>query len=55
MDTGIIDLVFVGEIDSKYLHNCVVKAEGLIHRRIRTIVLSAEEFERSKKNLQVET
>jgi hypothetical protein len=55
MDTGIIDLVFVGEIDSKYLHTCVVKAEGLIHRRIRTIVLSASEFESNKKNLQVET
>jgi len=55
MDTGIIDLVFIGKIDASYLNTCVVKAEGLIHRRIRTIVLSAEEFGRNKKNLQVET
>src|SRR5688500_3591642 len=50
-DSGIIDLVMVGEIDSKNLHDYVKKAEHLIHRRVRALVLSMEEFEQNKKNL----
>lgn len=54
-DTGIIDLVLVGTIDHQFLQTCIQKAEGLINRRIRSLVLSPYEFELNKKNLKPET
>ena len=54
-DNGIIDLVLVGEIDSQYMHSCVQKAEKLIQRKIRALVLNVEEFEKNKKSLNPET
>lgn len=54
-DSGIIDLVMVGEIDSKNLHDYVKKAEHLINRRVRALVLSTQEFEQNKKNLNSDT
>ncbi len=50
-DSGIIDLVLVGTLDRAYLQKCVDKVEGMIHRKIRTLVLTDEEFEANKKNL----
>lgn len=50
-DSGIIDLVMVGDIDQAYLRNCVNKVEGLIQRKVRTLVLTTDEFEANKKNL----
>lgn len=54
-DSGIIDLILVGDINSKNLHGYVEKAEGLIKRKVRTLVLSNEEFEKNKKSLHAET
>ncbi len=54
-DSGIIDLVLVGEINSKNLHGYVGKAEGLINRKIRTLVLSYDEFGKNRKNLSADT
>ena len=54
-DSGIVDLVLVGEINSNTLHGYVEKAEGLIKRKIRTLVLSGGEFELNKKSLQADT
>lgn len=51
-DSGIIDLVMVGDIDQSYLQECVVKAEKLIQRRVRTLVLSEYEFEQNRKQLK---
>jgi hypothetical protein len=53
-DTGIIDLVVVGEIDRKKLRGLCLKAEKLIKRKIRTLVLTLEEFEGYKGTLEVE-
>jgi hypothetical protein len=53
-DSGIIDLVMVGEIDQPYLGICVQKAETLIKRKIRTLVLSPAEYELNKRNLHPE-
>lgn len=53
-DSGLIDLVFVGDIDQLYLRNCIEKAEALIHRKIRTLVLSPSEYEANKRNLNPE-
>jgi len=45
-DTGIIDVVLVGEIDRVQLDDFVVKTEAFIERKIRSLVLSRKEFER---------
>lgn len=52
LDSEIIDLVFVGDIDKQYLSQLVEKAEGMIHRRIRYIAFTPEEFtpEKIKEN-----
>jgi predicted transcriptional regulator len=43
-DTGIIDLVLVGNIDQENLIDLVRKTERYIDRKIRTLVLSSEEW-----------
>ncbi len=44
-DTGIIDLVLVGDIDQHHLNDLTRKTERYIKRKIRPLVLSREEFE----------
>jgi hypothetical protein len=53
-DTGIIDLVLVGKVDLKYTNALITKAEKLINRRIRVLVLSVEEFEKNRKSLNTD-
>lgn len=49
LDSGIIDLVVVGEeIDRQLLDKLSGKAEGIIQRKIRSLVLNGEEFEELK-------
>ncbi len=54
-DTGIIDVVLVGNIDRTQLDDFVGKTETYINRKIRSLVLSQEEFSRfftiKEKNL----
>ena len=50
VDGGIIDLVFVGEIDKKYLVQLVDKAEKLVQRKIRYLIYLPSDF----KNLSDE-
>ena len=45
-DTGIIDLVLVGNIDQENLIDLVHKTERYIHRKIRTLVLSIDEWKK---------
>ena len=45
-DTGIIDVVLVGEIDRVQLDDFVAKTEAYIDRKIRTLVLLRDEFQR---------
>jgi predicted nucleotidyltransferase len=44
-DTGIVDLVLVGNIDKAYLLLLIDKAEAIIHRKIRFLALETEEAE----------
>ena len=44
-DSGIIDMVLVGDIDRKYLLNLIGKAEIIIKRKIRYLLYSADEFQ----------
>ena len=44
-DTGIIDLVLVGEIDQNNLVDVVAKAEKYVKRKIRTLTLRPDEYD----------
>ena len=43
-DTGIIDILLVGEIDHYHLNDLCRKTERYIKRKIRTLVVSREEY-----------
>jgi hypothetical protein len=51
-DSGIIDLIVVGDIDHDYFKACIDKVEKLINRRVRTLVLTEGEFKKNKVNLR---
>jgi hypothetical protein len=51
-DTGIIDLVLVGNIDQYHLNDLSRKTERYIKRKIRTLVLTREEFTAFEPALQ---
>jgi len=44
-DTGIIDIVLLGKIDHDNLADLTTKTERYIERRIRTLVMSRDEFD----------
>lgn len=44
-DTGIIDLLLVGNIDQYHLNDLSRKTESYIKRKIRSLVLTREEFQ----------
>jgi DNA-binding Lrp family transcriptional regulator len=50
-DTGIIDLVLVGDIDQENLIDLVRKTEHYIDRKIRTLVLSIDEWKNFQPSL----
>ena len=50
-DTGIIDLLLVGNIDQYHLNDLSRKTERYIERKIRCLVLPQEEFERMQPHL----
>ena len=47
-DTGIIDLVLVGDIDRYHLDDLSRKTERYINRKIRAMVMSSREFEKNR-------
>jgi predicted transcriptional regulator len=54
IDSGIIDLVIVGKIERDFLQHLLDKAEEMIKRKIRVLVLSQEDLVRLKDRLNVE-
>ena len=50
-DIGIIDLILIGNIDQENLTDLVRKTERYIDRKIRTLVLSKNEWENFIHNL----
>lgn len=54
-DTGIIDLVFVGDIDKEYLVTMVGKAEKLIDRKVRFITYTADEWNALQQAVKPDT
>lgn len=47
-DSGLIDLVLIGDIDRENLQDLVAKTERYIQRTIRTLVMSQKDFTRNK-------
>ncbi|MCB0556741.1 MAG: ArsR family transcriptional regulator [Phaeodactylibacter sp.] len=43
LDSQIIDLIFVGDIDRNFLLKLIEKSEGLINRKIRYLIYKSEE------------
>ncbi|MGI6253422.1 MAG: ArsR family transcriptional regulator [Aminivibrio sp.] len=54
IDSGLIDLVIVGEIDRAYFDQLSEKIEGLIGRKIRGLILKRSEFDRLRDRLKAE-
>ncbi len=54
VDSGIIDLVLVGNIDWDYLVNLIKKTEKLINRKIRPLVLTDQEYKKLANQLETE-
>ena len=50
-DTGIIDLVLIGNIDQKNLADLVLKTERYIDRKIRTLVVQSDEWATFSKSI----
>jgi hypothetical protein len=50
-DTGIIDLVLVGDLNQARLSELVAKTEAFISRKIRVLCLSAEDHQKLKPSL----
>ncbi len=48
LDSGLIDLVLVGAIDTSYLIGLIEKTEKLVSRKIRYVIYSETEFVKSK-------
>jgi predicted DNA-binding protein YlxM (UPF0122 family) len=51
-DTGIIDLLLIGDIDQYHLNDLSRKTERYINRKIRSLVLSRDEFEEFEPKLK---
>ena len=53
IDSGIIDLLLIGEIDQGILQQLIKKTEKLINRKIRPMILTKVEFKRLDKTLNI--
>ena len=42
LDSNIIDLIFIGDIDKSYLVNLAEKAEKVVNRKIRYLIYKSE-------------
>ena len=51
LDSGLIDLVLVGEIDKTVVERLTQKTEKLIKRKIRSLILTPQEHAALKKRL----
>ena len=54
IDSGLIDVVLVGVVDSETLENFVLKTGKLIDRKIRPIVLNSVELEKLWVRLDID-
>jgi DNA-binding transcriptional ArsR family regulator len=52
IDSGLVDLMLVGDIDENYLKNLVQKVEKMTRRKIRYLVLSRNEYQRLRERFE---
>ena len=52
-DSGLIDLVLVGQVDDEKLKEMTTKTEKLINRKIRTLVLDLSDLEKLNSTLDI--
>jgi len=50
-DSGLLDLIFVGDVDRRYLLTLTEKAEKLIHKKIRYILYTPQEWVTTNSNV----
>ena len=53
VDSGVIDLIIIGEIDQKILREFIEKTEKLINRKVRSLLLTEKEFKNLNKTLDI--
>ena len=53
-DSGLIDLALVGRVNDEKLKKMITKTEGLIHRKIRTLVLDPKDIRELNNRLDIE-
>ena len=53
-DSGLIDLLLIGQVDDEKLKEVTEKTEGLIDRKIRTLVLAPTDLEKLQSRLDIE-
>lgn len=51
-DSGIIELLLVGDINKRYLDRITQKAETLLHRKIKCVVVSEVSYQAEKTGLK---
>lgn len=51
IDSGIIDIVLVGEINKRSLVSYIERTEKMINRKVRSLILTPKEFSKYKENL----
>lgn len=54
IDSGLIDLVLVGQVNQDVLQRLVEKTSQAIARKIRSLVVDKDEFKRLRKQLDIE-
>ena len=54
VDSGVIDLILVGEINQERLQQLIEKTEKLINRKIRHMILTKKEFNKLNKPLDIQ-
>ena len=54
IDSGIIDLILIGNIDREIHQQFIQKTEKLINRKIRSMLLTEEEFKKLDKTLDID-
>ena len=47
LDSKIVDLIIIGDIDRRYLIELIEKAEPMINRKIRYLIYAEDEFQKS--------
>lgn len=52
IDGGIVDLVLVGDLEKQNTHDIISKTEELINRKIRSLILTKNEFIEMNENLR---